>query len=456
MKEIKMPWGLPSTIVDDDDYEMLIKTRWVIKYGGGKNGKPYAVNIVIRNKKTVNIYMHRYIMEIIAQRKLLQEEIVDHINGDSLDNRRCNLRIVSASANSHNKKSSKPNGHSSRYHGVCAFNGKWRATISINNKRTHIGIFDNETDAAQHFDMQAILYYGDNARLNFPELVDEYKDRIQTEDPKISKTITSVSSKYEGVSLSKSGKWAAYIGAGDTRKHLGTFDTEEEAHQIRERAIDYLLTGKGDNPIPDDRVNYSEHTGVTYRKDTGKWQAYINKGFFGNKNPKKRINVGFFDTEQEAINAREDALAKTNTNKKIITPFKKNAKSPYRGVSRNPSGKYLARIVHNSKKYSLGTYDTPEMAAEIYDIASVKLGMLGNLNFPENLALYQEKTKTFELPEHKSKTSKYKGVAYRLDKKKWEAYRYDPVSKKKISLGYYDTEEDAWEKSQRDFSVTML
>ena len=96
------------------------------------------------------------------------------------------------------------------------------------------------------------------------------------------------------------------------------------------------------------------------------------------------------------------------------------------------------------------------MAAETYDIASVKLGMLGNLNFPENLALYQEKTKTFELPEHKSKTSKYKGVAYRLDKKKWEAYRYDPVSKKKISLGYYDTEEDAWEKSRCDFSVTML
>ena len=64
---------------------------------------------------------------------------VDHINHDTLDNRKSNLRIVKASNNSHNRNDVK---------GVYkTTNNKYYAQIMINGIKQHIGVFDTEEDA---------------------------------------------------------------------------------------------------------------------------------------------------------------------------------------------------------------------------------------------------------------------------------------------------------------------
>ena len=95
----------------------------------------------------------------------LEGRTVDHINGNGLDNRRCNLRWATKSQQCQNN-------HVGR--GRSIFKGvswakrqrKWMATISINGKNKHIGYFDNESDAARAYNKEAANNFGEFAWLN--------------------------------------------------------------------------------------------------------------------------------------------------------------------------------------------------------------------------------------------------------------------------------------------------
>lgn len=79
-------------------------------------------------------------------------KIADHINRDKLDNRRSNLRVVTAGQNSQNSARRTMNGRpcSSRYRGVSRTrSGKWRAYGQINGQRTELGHFEDELEAAE-------------------------------------------------------------------------------------------------------------------------------------------------------------------------------------------------------------------------------------------------------------------------------------------------------------------
>lgn len=102
------------------------------------------------------------------------KNVVDHVSGDTLDNRRSNLRIITPLQNSHNRK-----GHSnamySKYKGISFDKTKntkpWYAKISIkgvNYKKN----FDTELEAALQYDEWAKKYHGEYAHLNFPEKKD--------------------------------------------------------------------------------------------------------------------------------------------------------------------------------------------------------------------------------------------------------------------------------------------
>lgn len=94
-------------------------------------------------------------------------EVVDHINGDPLDNRRANLRLCSHAENMKNRK---PNRNATnQFKGVESVSGKWRAVIKADGKRYHTGRFATQMEAARAYDDLARTLHGEFARLNFPD-----------------------------------------------------------------------------------------------------------------------------------------------------------------------------------------------------------------------------------------------------------------------------------------------
>ncbi|KKM76746.1 hypothetical protein LCGC14_1376980 [marine sediment metagenome] len=87
----------------------------------------------------------------------------DHINGNGLDNRRRNLRVVTRAQQCMNRR---PQGKSSKYKGVCRYKGRWHARIKINGHETHLGYFKEERYAAAAYNQAAQAAFGEFAWLN--------------------------------------------------------------------------------------------------------------------------------------------------------------------------------------------------------------------------------------------------------------------------------------------------
>jgi hypothetical protein len=97
--------------------------------------------------------------------------VVDHINGNGLDNRRCNLRICTPAQNGLNSRP-RVDGKS-RFKGVFPHGDRWRAKVG----GRHLGLFDDEVEAAKARDRLARKLHGKFARLNFPPQNPSEEDR---------------------------------------------------------------------------------------------------------------------------------------------------------------------------------------------------------------------------------------------------------------------------------------
>lgn len=142
-------------IVDDDDVELLSRFSWQLNADG------YAVANVGVGRAHVTIErMHRMIMQAPSGMD------VDHITGNRLDNRKCNLRLATRSQNLQNSR--KRTGCSSIFKGVhwMKDNLKWRAKIKVNGKTLSLGCYSDEKQAAKAYNEAAKLYFGDFAMLN--------------------------------------------------------------------------------------------------------------------------------------------------------------------------------------------------------------------------------------------------------------------------------------------------
>ena len=158
-------------IVDEAEYYRLGNFGWCAKTCFGKT---YAIRFADTPKRgAVTISMHREIMNAPAGL------LVDHRNRNTLDNRRANLRLATYSQNGCNSRIDKTKA-SSRFRGVRFIKktGKWAANIRINGKKTWLGSFDSEIDAARAYDEAAKKYHREFARLNFPR--ENYNVEIQT------------------------------------------------------------------------------------------------------------------------------------------------------------------------------------------------------------------------------------------------------------------------------------
>jgi hypothetical protein len=151
---VEIQIGEHCAIIDDADLPIIQVHRWHIS---SKDGHAYA-GTWIRN---AHVRMHRLIIGAT------KGAVVDHINGNTLDNRRSNLRVCT-----HRQNLANSGARTGRFKGVShTRHGGWRATIHIGKKQTHLGIFETEEAAARAYDAAAIRLHGEFARLNFPQSV---------------------------------------------------------------------------------------------------------------------------------------------------------------------------------------------------------------------------------------------------------------------------------------------
>jgi len=148
-------------IVDPEDYPRIAKHKWHLAKSPTSS---YAVRWKrLKSKNTRRrIWMHREIIHIP------DNLLCDHINRNSLDNRKANLRPATASQNLCNRPKRKSKTRS-KYKGLewDRTQRKWKARIQFNNRKIYLGSFTNEIVAAKAYDNAAKKYHREFANLNF-------------------------------------------------------------------------------------------------------------------------------------------------------------------------------------------------------------------------------------------------------------------------------------------------
>lgn len=230
-------------VIDEEDYELVSRYRW---YPSDHSPAIYACSMPTKRGE---IRMHRLILN--APDGIL----VDHKNGNTLDNRRCNLRLATHANNAQNGKVQSNN--SSGFKGVCADGAWWRAEISVDSRRVWLGRYVSSTAAASAYDHAAREYHGEFAKTNqemgllksnevvAPELLKQY--RVPHPRPG--------SSIYRGVIWHKDREmWRATVYCQGKQHYVGHFESEVEAAMAHDEVAVQVCGG-------DARLNFPTSEG---------------------------------------------------------------------------------------------------------------------------------------------------------------------------------------------------
>ena len=141
-------------LVDDDLLEELISRKWLLLRNG-------YCGVFGEGKM---LYLHREVIRL--KNGSIEEQLLDHANGDPLDNRAFNLRYASKSQNMCNRGKTKAN--TSGYKGVVYHpqSRKWRAYIKKQYKQYYLGIYATPEEAAVAYNLAATRLHGEFAVLN--------------------------------------------------------------------------------------------------------------------------------------------------------------------------------------------------------------------------------------------------------------------------------------------------
>lgn len=148
-----------SAVIDASDADLVAGRSWHLTFN--KNGSHKAVTTTImsnRSKRTIKLH-----------RAILGETrgLVDHRDGDVLNNRRSNLRACDAIQNAQNKHRSVRMKRGSLKGVVEVASGRFWATIQVNKRRKSLGTYETEELAGRMYDAAAVQFFGDFARPNF-------------------------------------------------------------------------------------------------------------------------------------------------------------------------------------------------------------------------------------------------------------------------------------------------
>jgi hypothetical protein len=153
-----------STKIDLVDFPLISQRSWLAvyqKHSGYVYAQASTSTKINRKKVSINFRMSRYILNVTDPKIE-----VDHIDGDSLNNTRNNLRLCTKGQNMSNLRKIRKS--SSRFKGVTfsKSKNKWKSQMSHNDKNRHIGYFDSEIEAAIAFNWEALKWRGSFAKLN--------------------------------------------------------------------------------------------------------------------------------------------------------------------------------------------------------------------------------------------------------------------------------------------------
>jgi len=277
------------------------------------------------------------------------------------------------------------------------------AAICISRKKISLGSYDSAKQAAKAYDKEAIRLRRSFSKLNYPKKAPVGYTPMQ--QPLLSTNTIG----YRGVTKNRK-KFMACRYIDGKKIYLGYHDTAKKAAVAYDRAV--LKANKSTTLLnfPDmvhnldvepKRKKYkcspSGYKGV-YSTKNGKFQVKISIG-----NGKVK-SVGTFNTAIKAAVAYDRAVLKANKSTTLLNfpdmvhnldvePKRKNKRSStgYRGIQKTSSGRFQATIGINSKKISLGTFDTAIQAALAYDQAAIKAGKKKSiLNFPDGLPIKEK------------------------------------------------------------------
>ena len=143
-------------IIDDEDYDKIKDYTWFVR----KNRKTFYCRTSIRNGKNIKQYsLSRFIMSA------KKGQMVDHINCNGLDNRKCNLRFCTYSENNRNRR--KPKNNKSGFKGVNwdKHSKKWRAHINVHKKFYNLGYFLTPEEGHRAYCEAVKKYHGEYGRI---------------------------------------------------------------------------------------------------------------------------------------------------------------------------------------------------------------------------------------------------------------------------------------------------
>jgi len=160
-----MIWNISGydVLIDDEDYERLKEFKYnVYRHKVIEQGLYYFYrNIYINGKKTTT-KLHRDIMRCTVGDGLE----VDHRYGDTLDNRKENLRFSTHAENMRNQKTPKNNTSGVKGVGWYKRTKKWRARIWINGRQHTLSYHSDIEDARKAYAKASVEYHGEFSRLS--------------------------------------------------------------------------------------------------------------------------------------------------------------------------------------------------------------------------------------------------------------------------------------------------
>jgi hypothetical protein len=165
LKTIEMKSGA-VVLLDDEDHEVLSAYRWFARPG---RHTCYAMRKRRVGGKDIVVLMHRQIMAAPAGL------VVDHIDGNGLNNQRSNLRLCTSAENIRNQPKRRVT--PSRYKGVfvCGTTGRWFVKILAHNRQIFLGRFASEHAAARAYNEAAQQFFGEFANLNVIDGEDRFR-----------------------------------------------------------------------------------------------------------------------------------------------------------------------------------------------------------------------------------------------------------------------------------------